>query len=151
MTDFVKIPRNLERMDLRRAEFPSDAISIKRLRKVFPEGFEPEGFDLDNHFSSFFFPAAIEKPEHLVRLTDLLSCERRLALGAFRRECEKHLTGKEMLSEEDRELFTDARQTLIDNHLFFKLADSLETAQMLVASVESQGAQQAREKSQQAR
>jgi hypothetical protein len=63
-----------EKIDLRSAAFPSDALSVKRLRRLFLETFEDGA--LPDGYGHFFFPAATEKPDHLMRLTELISAAR---------------------------------------------------------------------------
>ena len=73
--------RMRRRVKLDKIDFPSDSLSIKRLRTIHPESFD-EGNHLDG-FGDYFFPMWAEKPAHLVHLTDMLSAERILAEYAF--------------------------------------------------------------------
>ena len=68
-------------IDFGLVEVPSDALSVKRLRKIFPEQFE-KGMLVDG-YGEFFFPLAHDNPPHLSRLSDLLSAERVLADYTF--------------------------------------------------------------------
>ena len=132
------------RMDFRLAEFPSDSLSIKRLRQSFPEQFDAGGQEIDRRPSPFFFPRGLEKPEHLVFLTDLISDERLVAVAAFFREYER-IHKVEMIFEEDHETIAIGKASLEQQYQYFKLADSPQTARMLIGLVELQGIKQAQQ------
>lgn len=119
-------------------EFPSDVLSVKRLRTIFPEQFE-EG-SLTNGFGHFFYPRDIEEPAHLVHLNELLSAERTLAEYAFYHALEAY--PDEILDEECHWCAAEARKELDHFYQEFKLADSPETARLLIRQIEEQGAQQ---------
>lgn len=126
------------RIDFGTCEFPSDSLSVKRLRTAFPELFE-QGC-LKDGFGHFFYPAGIAKPDHLVQLNTLLSAERTLVEYAFYRASEAF--PGESLDEECHWCADQARRDLEQLYQQFKLADSLETARLLVQVVEEQGERQ---------
>jgi len=119
-------------------EFPSDSLSVKRLRQSFPEMFE-EGL-LKDGYGRFFFPLEHDDPPHLGRLNDLLSAERVLADYAFYNAINPYPS--ETLDEECHWCASNARENLEHLYQEFKLADSPETARFLIRHVEEQGAQQ---------
>jgi hypothetical protein len=129
-------------MDFRTAEFPSDSLSIKRLRQTFPQQFDAGGQSLDG-YAPFFYPLGADEPEHLVLLASLVSAERGIAVAAFFREYER-IHKVEMLFEEDHETIAIQKDTLERNYQYFKLADSPQAARMLIGLVELQGVTQAR-------
>jgi hypothetical protein len=128
-------------------EFPSDSLSVKRLRQIFPELFE-EGL-LKDGYGRFFFPLDHENPPHLVRLHDLLSAERVLADYAFYNAITPYPS--ETLDEECHWCADEARKELEQLYQDFKLADSPETARLLIRHVEEQGAQQGKQAKSRAR
>lgn len=128
----------VERIDFGAVDFPSDALSMKRLRQSFPELFD-EG-SLTNGYGLFFHPMGPDEPERLVRLTDLLHAERTVAEYAFYNALDPYPS--ETLDEECRECDGWAREELEPLYVEFKLADSPETARLLILHVEEQGAQQ---------
>jgi hypothetical protein len=130
-------------MDFRAVSFPSDAVSVKRLRSIFTKHFDGRGLIVDGYTNNdFFFPSAPEKPSHLMRLTELICDERVVAAGTF-----YQTLGNEQieLNHEEREVIEDSKGRLEKNLQFFKLADSPETARLLIRQIEEQGAQQARD------
>lgn len=128
-------------MDFRSASFPSDALSIKRFRVLFPSHFDcPESIADGYSKNDFFLPQNACEPAHLVQLTDLICDERIIASGAFN-ECYVDRY-PDLLLEVDREIIAEAKQRLEDNYQFFKLADSPETARLLIRQVEDEGRNQ---------
>ncbi len=125
-------------IDLGAIEFPSDALTVKRLRQNFPEFFD-EG-NLGDGYGYFFFPYGDEKPLHLVQLHNLLSSERAVAEYAYLNVLDPYPS--ETLDDEYREYGIEARKLLEELYVDFKLADSPETARLLIRHVEEQGAQQ---------
>ncbi len=117
---------------MRAADFPSDALSVKRLRQIFPKLFDKERYS----YGSFFYPIGVEQPSHLVRLHELVSAEREVA------DCAYHDAIGILLDEGIREDAGVARKNLEQLYVEFKLADSPETARLLIRQVEEQGAQQ---------
>jgi hypothetical protein len=128
-------PDETLRIDFAVIEFPSDALSVKRLRTIFPEKFE-NGL-LTDGFGSFFSPIDDRTPSHLVRLNDLLSAERTLADYAFYDAIDPYPS--ETLDEECRWCADEARKELEQLYQEFKLADSPETARLLIQHVEESG------------
>ena len=129
-------------MDFRAASFPSDALSVKRLRAIFPTHFDGHGLIVDGYTNNdFFFPSGPENPPHLMRFTELICDERVVAAGAF---YESHPDRKIALNDEERESIAHSKVRLVENLQFFKLADSPETARLLIRQIEEQGEQQGR-------
>lgn len=121
------------------ASFPSDHLSIKRLRTVFPDSFDKPDSIVNGYTAcDFFYPAETEKPAHLMRLTDLLCDERTIAGGAFR----SARYGVDLEGEE-KENVAESRTRLEAGYQFFKLADSPETARLLIQQVEEEGKREA--------
>ena len=135
-------PVSSPEMDFRIASFPSDALSVKRLRAIFPQHFDGHGLIVDGYANNdFFFPFGAEQPTHLVRLTEMICDERVVAAGAFY----ETLGDKELaVNVEEREAIDESKTRLEQNLQFFKLADSPETARLLIRQIEEQGEQQAR-------
>jgi hypothetical protein len=133
------LERKLLRIDFGALDFPSDALSVKRLRHIFPELFE-EG-SLTGGYGGFFFPLGHERPPYLVLLNNLLSAERTLADYAFYNALDPYPS--ETLDEECHWCAEKARSRLQQLYLDFKLADSPETARLLIRHVEEQGTEQA--------
>jgi hypothetical protein len=133
-----RTPQKARPISFSEIEFPSDALSVKRLRLIFPEQFD-EG-SLTNGFGHFFYPMGIEKPAHLVQLNDLLSAERTLADYAFCHALETY--PNEILDEECHWCASQARKDLDQLYQEFKLADSPETARLLIRDVEEQAVHQ---------
>jgi hypothetical protein len=134
--------RGFPEMDFRAASFPSDALSVKRFRTMFPTHFDGHGLIVDGFTNNdFFFPQGPEDPPHLLKLTQLVCDERVVAAGAFYAT----LGNKELeLTDEERESIARSKARLEKNLEFFKLADSLETARLLIRQIEEQGEQQGR-------
>ncbi len=133
-----------EYIDLEVIEFPSDALSVKRLRETFPAEFFDRGFISDgwNFFGSFFLPLGDEKPLHLLQLHNLLSAERAVAEYAYLSVFDPYPS--ETCDDEIREYDLEARKHLEELYVDFRLADSPETARFLIRHIEEQGAQQAK-------
>jgi hypothetical protein len=129
-------------IDFRTISFPSDALSVKRLRALFPDNFDKPGM-LRDGFGDFFFPSGVEEPEHLMELTRLISEERITAAGAFHAMYDHPPDAK--LDAEELECIDDAKKKLVGLYQFFKLADSPETARLLIRQVEEEGERQARQ------
>jgi hypothetical protein len=128
----------LLRIDIGAVDFPSDALSMKRLRQSFPKLFD-EG-SLQDGYGLFFYPLGPDEPAHLVRLADLLSAERAVAEYAFYNAFDPYPS--ETLDDDDREGWAYLREELEQLYVDFKLADSPETARLLIRHIEEQGAQQ---------
>jgi len=129
---------SLPSIDLGAVEFPSDALTVKRLRQSFPSKFD-EGNPQDG-YGYFFFPFGDEKPVHLVELHNLLSAERTVAEYAYLNVLDPYPS--ETCDDEYREYDHEARKQMEHLYVDFKLADSPETARLLIRHVEEQGAQQ---------
>lgn len=129
-------------MDFRIAEFPSDALSVRRLRKVFPNQFDGRGRIGDNYANNnFFLPVALEAPDHLVKLTQVICDERTIASGAF---YERFLhQSPELLDKEDREQIERSKERLEEHYQFFRLANNPQSARFLIEQVELEGRVQA--------
>jgi hypothetical protein len=129
-------------IDLEVIEFPSDALSIKRLRETFPAEFFDRGKIDDgwDSYGSFFFPLGHENPLHLVQLHNLLSAERAVAEYAYLNVLDPYPS--ETCDEEIHEYDAEARKHLEELYVHFRLADSPETARLLIRHIEEQGAQQ---------
>ncbi len=70
--------------DFRRLDFPSDALSVKRFRHLFPDHFDCSDIIVNGYSNNdFFFPAGTEEPIHLVRLHEMICDERVVAAGAY--------------------------------------------------------------------
>jgi hypothetical protein len=133
--------RRLE-MDFRSAEFPSDHLSIKRLRKIFPQHFDGPDRIADGYTNNdFFFPAGEEEPPHLVRLTELICDERTVASGAYYRQFSARWP--DVLDAEDVHCIEHSKARLVLNYQFFKLADSPESARLLIRQIEEVAERQA--------
>lgn len=118
-------------------EFPSDTLSIKRLRAVFPNRFDSGVGNLTDGYDNFFFPLDHERPSQLVQLGVLISQERVLAEYAFYNSIDPYPS--ETLDDECRWCADKARAELEQLYQDFKLADSPETARLLTRHVEEQG------------
>ncbi len=129
--------------NFRGLEFPSDALSVKRLRYVFPEHFDGSDDTIADGYRSndFFYPSGINKPVHLARLTDLICDERVIAAGAYSASFLDRYPG--LLNDEAHEAIAGSRKRLEENYLFFKLADSPETARFLIRQIEQEAQNQA--------
>ena len=128
-------------MDFRAASFPSDALSVKRFRALFPKHFDcPESIADGYSKNDFFLPQNACEPAHLVQLTELICDERIVASGGFK-QCYVDRY-PELLLEADREIIAEAKQRLEDNYQLFRLADSPETARLLIRQVEDEGRNQ---------
>jgi hypothetical protein len=138
-------------MDFRSAEFPSDALSVKRLRKIFPENFDTPGVVMDGYANNdFFFPTAAEKPEHLHRLTNLICAERTVASAAFYACYARENEGdhSDQFNDDEHLAIDVAEEKLEREYQYFKLADSPETARLLIRQVEEAGERDARRQAQ---
>lgn len=144
-------PSEIRSPDFRRLEFPSDALSVKRFRILFPDRFDGNDDNIADGYASndFFYPHSPDKPRHLVRLADMICDERIIADGAYK-SCFVEQS-PEMLIDEDREIVDDARKRLAESYLFFRLADSPETARLLIRQIEEGAESQARSRQQQHR
>jgi len=129
-------------IDLGTIEFPSDALSVKRLRETFPPEFFDHGNISDgwNSYGSFFLPIGTNDPLHLVQLHNLLSAERAVAEYAYLNALDPYPS--ETCDEEIHEYDIEARMHLEELYVDFRLADSPETARLLIRHIEEQGAQQ---------
>jgi hypothetical protein len=121
--------------------FPSDALSVKRLRAVFPDQFDTGEGSLTDGYDNMFFPIDHEQPPQLVQLAEMISHERTLAEYGFYRAIETR--PGEHLDEECRWCASVSRRELERSYQQFKLADSPEAARLLIRQVEDQGHQQA--------
>ncbi len=133
-----------ECIDLEAVEFPSDALSVKRLRETFHPEFFDRGMLSDgwNSYGSFFLPLGDENPLHLVQLHNLLSAERAVAEYAYLNVVDPYPS--ETCDDEIREYDLEARKHLEELYVDFRLADSPETARLLIRHIEEQGEQQAK-------
>jgi len=133
-----------EYIDLETIEYPSDTLSVKRLRQTFPAEFFDRGMISDgwNSYGSFFLPIDTDEPLHLVQLHNLLSAERAVAEYAYLNVLYPYPS--ETCDDEIREYDLEARKHLEELYVDFRLADSPETARLLIRHVEEQGAQQAK-------
>ncbi len=125
-------------------DFPSDYLSVKRLRTMFEEMFD-NGSDLTGGFSYFFDPAGVglqgdDEPAHLVQLNNLIYDERHLADYAFYNAIDPYPSIT--LNEQCKMDAEEYRRELEQLYQRFKLADSPETAKLLVRQVEEQAAKQ---------
>jgi hypothetical protein len=139
-----RLRATLDLVDLEIIEYPSDALSVKRLRETFHPDFFDRGTITDgwDSYGSFFFPLGHEKPLHLVQLHNLLSAERAVAEYAYLSVLDPFPS--ETCDDEIREYDLEARKHLEELYVDFGLADSPETARLLIRHVEEQGAQQAK-------
>jgi hypothetical protein len=76
-------------------------------------------------------------------LTEVLADERTIASGAFFRTYQEH--EGEMLNDEDEWCRAESKTRLEENYQHFKLADSPDTARMLIRQCELEGENQARQ------
>ncbi|HVX12748.1 MAG TPA: hypothetical protein VHC22_16320 [Pirellulales bacterium] len=135
-------PRRHDAIDFRAATFPSDALSIERLRTRFPKHFDVAGRIADGYAGNdFFVPVARDAPQHLHRLTEMICDERTVAAGAFYQSGAGQLA--ECINREDIECVNESKVRLLDNYLFFGLAADVEKAAALVRRVEREGQEQA--------
>lgn len=118
--------------------FPSDSLSVKRLRLVFPSLFD-NGSALSNGVSAFFSPEPGAK--HLQDLNDIINYERTVAEFGFYDEVDPFPS--DTLDERCKQVRDEARDGLEMLYLQFKLADSPESARFLISHVEEQARQQA--------
>jgi hypothetical protein len=131
-------------MNFRVAEFPSDVLSVKRFRVLFPDNFDRSDSIVDGHTSNnFFYPFGPGDPPHLDQLTELICDERTVAAGAFYR-CYLD-RDPDILDQEELDCVAKAKTRLEQNYQRFKLADSPQTARLLMKSIEEQGEVQAHE------
>jgi hypothetical protein len=131
-------------MDFRTASFPSDALSVKRLRAIFPENFDGPGFIVDSYANNdFFFPSGPEEPAHLMRLTEMICAERTVASGSY--YWSHHTEYPDMLDGEALAAIAKAKRRLESGYQYFRLADSVETARLLISLVEEEGKRQGRQ------
>ena len=121
--------RNVLSPDFRRLEFPSDTLSVRRFRILFPQRFDNNDGNIADGYASndFFYPHSPDKPRHLVRLADMICDERVIADALFYKSCFVEQS-PEILADDDREVVESSRKRLEESYLFFKLADSPETA-----------------------
>lgn len=122
-------------------DFPSDSLSIKRLRTMFPEMFD-EGDGLGDSGSYFFYPEDEkgDQPRHLLELDRLINDERTVAGYAFYNAIDPF--PGETLREDDRDWAQKSRSDLEQLYQRFKLADSPESARVLIEHIEGQAMQQ---------
>lgn len=120
-------------------DFPSDYLSVKRLRTIFPKLFD-DGSALSDGFSSFFEPSNDEFSTHLHRLNDLINYERTIADYAFYNSTDPYPS--KTLDDRCKSEAEEAKQMLEPLYLEFRLADSPETARLLIRHIEEQGAKQ---------
>jgi hypothetical protein len=128
-------------IDLGAVEFPSDPLSVKRFRETFPPEFFDEG-NLGDGYGYFFAPYGDGKPLHLLQLHNLLSSERAVAEYAYLSVLYPYPS--ETLDDEYHEYGVEARKHLEKLYVDFRLADSPETARLLIRHIEEQGEQQAK-------
>lgn len=137
-------PDDFQVMDFRVADFPSDALSVKRLRAVFPERFgRCDGALRDGYPECDFFAPGTDRivSEHQLRLTELLGNERVVAAGSYFRRFLAQIP--DVLDEEEWEVVALAERQLEEGYQYFKLADSPETARFLIEQVKAEGVAQA--------
>jgi len=133
------IPERPVFINLAEIEFPSDSLTVKRLRTLFPDRFD-NGSSLSSGFSDFFNPGGVAEAVHLVKLNDIISFERTLADYAFYNAIDPYPS--ETLNEDCRRDMNEAKSELETLYQQFKLADSPETARLLILQIEEQGARQ---------
>ena len=129
-------------MDFRSANFPSDSLSVKRFRTLFPAHFDQPDTIGDGYASNdFFWPSGDGEPKHLAKLTKLICDERLVASGAFYRcYLDRY---PELLNHEDLHWIEVSKRQLEDSYQQFRLADSPESARLLIRQVEEEGERQA--------
>ena len=127
-------PNQTNRIKLADIEFPSDALSVKRFRVLYPELFD-EKSTLNDGYSAFF--EGDPHHVHLRVLTDLIDYERTLADYAFYSAC-----SPESLDGSCHEEARKGKEVLEQLYQQLKLADSPETARLLIRGIEEQGAAQ---------
>lgn len=139
MTHKSRPPEGSASLDLRKVEFPSDALSIKRLRQLFPQDFDRDE-PWEDGSCVFFSPGSPRCDQQLEQLNTLLMLERIVVQAAF------HLQRGKEESFDPNQLkdIKDYKQRLEHHYQEFKLADSPETARLLVQEVEDEGIRQAR-------
>lgn len=123
-------------LDCRKAKFPSDVLSIARLRILFPDRFDhpdtiADGFSIND----FFLPYGVRSTGHLTQLNEMICDERVIAAAAFVRHHEGGLNG---LSPEEQESLSESKKRLEQNYQQFKLADSPSAARLLIQEVEQE-------------
>ena len=127
------------RLNWSELDFPSDHLSVKRLRTIFPELFD-DGSALSAGASTFFEPSNDEFSAHLQRLNDLISYERTIADYAFYNAIDPYPS--KTLDDRCKSEAEEAKQMLEPLYLEFRLADSPESARLLIRHIEEQGAKQ---------
>lgn len=132
-----------------RIEFPSDALSIRRLRHLAPHDFDIPMFEPDSlEPGNLYFGENGSRPEWIDGLNKMLGFERVVAQEIFHRtRGDRRPFGQD---EEDRslvrKLYLDpARPTLEALYQWFRLADSPESARFLITLIEKQAVQLAHE------
>ncbi len=126
-------------LDLRKVEFPSDALSIKRLRQLFPEDFDRDE-PWEDGSCVFFSPGSPRCDQQLEQLNTLLMLERIVVQAAFYLQ----LGGAESFDPIELKNINDYKHDLEQHYQNFKLADSPETARLLIQQVEEEGIRHAR-------
>ena len=117
-------------IDLDRLDYPSDGLSLKHLRGLFPEEFR--GYRVRE--SSFLGPS-----DHGIELDTMLNFERLLAKRAFNQTLER---------PEGNDSFTpsqEVREHLQELYKQFMLAEGLYHAQQLIRDLERRATEQALE------
>jgi hypothetical protein len=116
-------------IDLTKFEFPTDKLTIKDLRRLYPGRLDGRALSVDNPFKE---GSIYEK------LDDLLSCERMQAVHTYdqvrRNYREFGVYGEEL---------EEARQELADLYIKFGIASGPAHAQELARGIERQAVQQA--------
>ena len=102
-------------------------------RTVFPELFD-NGARYSAGFSSFFEPSNDEFSTHLNRLNDLISNERTIADSTFYNAIDPYPS--KTLDDRCKAEAQEAKQLLEPLYLEFRLADSPESARLLIQHIE---------------
>lgn len=118
-------------------DFPSDHLSVKRFRTIFPKFFD-EGGALSDGVSTFFKPSNDRHPSHLEQLNDLINYERTVVEYGF-------YTALNSIDDRSDAACKEAKEKLEPLYLEFKLANSPENARLLIQHLHEQGTQQAQQ------
>ncbi len=119
-------------IDFTQIEFPTDKLTIKMVRSIYPWAFDRPAALPENR-TYFYGRASIENA-----LGGLIDCERRLAVLEFKRVLNLPLT-----TEERKIGRASLAETLVDEYVHLGLASGDHHAEQLIRDLESQVSAQA--------
>jgi hypothetical protein len=126
--------RVLAKLAFSEIEFPSDSLSVKHLRAMFPNMFD-EGSSLTGGVSTFFTPDEAQA-HHLYKLNSLVNYERTVADFGF-------FAQMDSVDERCKQEVAEAKKALEELYQDYRLAEGVETARLLIENIEKQGRKQA--------